>query len=74
MLIGRGNDQNLLGGFLFADLLFLGKEGNQFIRETLAGGDVFGNQDGDGFNLAVFGGLVFNMIVVNLLKLLVLTP
>jgi len=56
----------------FTDLFFGGKEGNQFIGETLAGGDVFGNQDGNGFNLTVFDCLVLNMIVVNLLKLLVL--
>ena len=72
VLVGRGYDQNLLRRLFLAYLFLLGKEINQFIRQSLTGGDILGNQDGDGFNLTVFDCFILNMIVVNLLKLLIL--
>lgn len=72
VLVGRGNDQDLRRRLLLADLLLLGKEINQFFGEALAGGNVLGNQDGDGFHCPVLDGLVLNVIVVDLLELLVL--
>ena len=74
MLGGRGYDQDLLRRQLLTDLFFFGKEGNEFLSEALAGGNVFSNKDRDRLDLSVFTRFVLNVIIVNLLKLLILIP
>jgi hypothetical protein len=74
MLIGGGHNQDFLSRLLLADLFFFGKEGNEFLGEALASGNVLGDQDGDRFDHLVFNRLIFNVVTVNLLKLLILVP
>jgi len=72
VLGGRGYDQDLLRRLRLGNLLLFGQEINQFIGETLAGGDVLGDQDGDRLDHPVFDCPVLDVIIVNLLKLFIL--